>query len=183
MAAATQPVPALLTLEEYMQTTYRPDCDFVDGHLEERNVGDPKHGLLQMQFGIWFHAHPEWNLRAISELRTRTDVSRIRIPDVAVVHDDELIMEYPRETAAFISIEILSPDDRVPRLIPRLEEFLTMGVPHVWLIDPIHRAAFTYTNNGLNPVEGPKIEIANSPVFLDLDELFSSITIRSSSFE
>jgi hypothetical protein len=39
MAAATQPVPALLSLEEYLRTSYHPDCDFVDGHLEERNLG------------------------------------------------------------------------------------------------------------------------------------------------
>jgi len=29
---------ALLTIEEYLKTVYRPDCDFVDGELEERIV-------------------------------------------------------------------------------------------------------------------------------------------------
>jgi hypothetical protein len=52
MAAANQTVPALLTLEEHLQTSYRPDCDFMEGVLEERKVGGTKHGTLQMHSSI-----------------------------------------------------------------------------------------------------------------------------------
>jgi hypothetical protein len=38
MAAATTTLPAILTLEEYLHTAYHPDCDFVDGILEEREA-------------------------------------------------------------------------------------------------------------------------------------------------
>ena len=31
----------LVSVEEYLSATYRPDCDFVDGVLIERNVGIP----------------------------------------------------------------------------------------------------------------------------------------------
>jgi hypothetical protein len=34
MALATR-----VSLEEYLSTDYEPDCDYVDGVLEERNVG------------------------------------------------------------------------------------------------------------------------------------------------
>jgi hypothetical protein len=34
MAAAT-----LVSVEEYLSTSYDPDCDYVDGELEDRNVG------------------------------------------------------------------------------------------------------------------------------------------------
>ena len=30
----------LITVEEYLGSVYRPDCDYVDGRLEERNVGE-----------------------------------------------------------------------------------------------------------------------------------------------
>ncbi len=36
--ASSVVVPQLLSIEEYLHTSYHPDCDFVDGHLEERNV-------------------------------------------------------------------------------------------------------------------------------------------------
>jgi Uma2 family endonuclease len=174
MAAAPQ--PEVLTFEQYMQTNYRPDCDFVDGYLEERNVGHPKHGLLQMEVGIWFGAHrKEWKLRAISEMRTRVNVSRVRVPDVGIVPDDADLMEYPRTIPPVIAIEILSPEDRMSRVIPRLKEFLAMGVRNVWLLDPEERVAYTCTEAGLNLVEEDRIIVAGSPVYLDLPELFASL--------
>ena len=54
MAAATQSVPALLTLDEYLRTSYHPDCDFVDDHIEERNLGDFEHSTIQIAIGAWF---------------------------------------------------------------------------------------------------------------------------------
>ena len=29
----------LISVEEYLASTYEPDCDYVDGRIEERNVG------------------------------------------------------------------------------------------------------------------------------------------------
>jgi hypothetical protein len=37
MAAAT-PLP--ISVSEYLHTSYRPDCDYVDGVVEERNLGE-----------------------------------------------------------------------------------------------------------------------------------------------
>ena len=38
---------ALVSLEEYLATSYHPDCDYVDGMLTERNVGQKDHSKLQ----------------------------------------------------------------------------------------------------------------------------------------
>jgi hypothetical protein len=48
----TETRAASLTIEEYLHTSYRPDCDFVDGVLEERTSGGTKHGMLQMAGAI-----------------------------------------------------------------------------------------------------------------------------------
>ena len=37
MSAAT-PLP--LSIEDYLHTSYSPDCDYVDGELQERNLGE-----------------------------------------------------------------------------------------------------------------------------------------------
>ena len=90
MAAASQTIPELtptpqaLTLEEYLHTAYHPDCDFVDGFLEERNMGGTKHSVLQGQLTFWFLSHAEWKVRALPELRTRVATTRVRLPDVSV---------------------------------------------------------------------------------------------------
>ena len=49
---ATLPIDEpLVTVGEYLRTVYEPDCDYVDGRVEERNVGEFDHGLLQLWLG------------------------------------------------------------------------------------------------------------------------------------
>jgi len=175
MAAATQPVPALLSLEEYLRTSYHPDCDFVDGHIEERNMGELEHSTVQIAVGAWFFNHrTEWQIRVASEYRTRVSEFRVRIPDISVfLHAD--ISEKVRTTPPLIAIEILSPDDRMNRVIRRLEDFLAMGVQNVWLLDPIERVGYTLTVEGLRLVDGARISVLDSQIYLDLPEVFSAL--------
>ena len=72
-------------------------------------------------------------------------------------------------------IEIFSPEDRLSRVLHRLNAFLAMGIPHVWLLDPIERTAFTYTYAGLKLVEATRIPIENSPIYLDLPDVLSAL--------
>jgi hypothetical protein len=52
---ATLPIDEpYVTVEEYLQTSYRPDCDYVDGRVEERNVGEFDHGYLQTLLAVLF---------------------------------------------------------------------------------------------------------------------------------
>jgi hypothetical protein len=41
MRVATQ-----ISIEEYLATVHRPDRDYVDGVVEERNLGEYNHGRL-----------------------------------------------------------------------------------------------------------------------------------------
>jgi Uma2 family endonuclease len=175
LATPSNTPPALLSIEEYLHTTYHPDCDFVDGILEQRNLGEFEHGTLQIAIGSWFFTHrAEWNIRVITELRTRVSPTRIRIPDVCVVpHEGPL--EKVRVTPPILCIEILSPEDRLSRTIRVLDDYLNMGVLNLWVIDPIERTAFVYTRDGLRLVDTPRLTIENSPIYLDLPELFSAL--------
>ena len=175
MAAAPQPIPELLTLEEYLHTAYHPDCDFVDGYLEERNVGEREHSILQIALGAWFFNHrTEWKLVVMSEQRTRISRDRVRLPDLCLVAADA-----PREsvtsTPPLLAVEILSREDRINRVSQRLDDFLTMGVEHIWLLDPIERVAYTYSAGGLKLVQEARLVIPNTPIYLDLPELFSAL--------
>ena len=44
----------LISVSEYLKATYRPDCDYVDGRIEERNVGEHDHAALQAALILWF---------------------------------------------------------------------------------------------------------------------------------
>ncbi len=119
MAATTTHVP----VEQYLNTTFRPDCDYLDGEILERNVGEWQHGKLQAILAGYFAAHRrEWNLNASTEQRIRISHSRIRIPDVCVVvgpEPQEAVLTAP----PFLCVELLSPGDRRSRVQERIEDF------------------------------------------------------------
>ena len=97
------------------------------------------------------------------------------MPDVTVAHNDGAMSEQVRTTPPFIAIEILSPEDRMNRVIVRLKDYLAMGIEHVWLFDPSERVAYTYTASGLKLVEESRLTIPNSPIYLDLPEIFAAL--------
>jgi Uma2 family endonuclease len=164
---------ALISLEEYLRTAYHPDCDYVDGVLEERNLGEWNHGDLQGEIVHYLKAHGrEWNIRAATEVRVRVAPGRVRIPDVCVISRDHPL-EQVITTPPLICIEVLSPDDRWSRVEKRIEEFLAMGVLHVWVFDPQDRQVFDCTSNGRRLVTEETLEAL--PVTINLPELFAEL--------
>jgi Uma2 family endonuclease len=168
MAALTQSPAELLTIEEYLRTAYHPDCEFVDGILEEKNMGEREHSILQVALAAWFFYHrKEWKIVVMSEQRTRVSEDRVRLPDVCLVAADAPY-EKVTLTPPMLAVEILSPEDRLPRVMKRMDDFLAMGVKDVWLIDPVEREAFTYTRDGLRLAATDRLGIADSPIYVDL---------------
>lgn len=43
--------------KEYLQTSYRPDCDWIDGEVKERNAGEGQHSKIQTFFIGYFLQH------------------------------------------------------------------------------------------------------------------------------
>lgn len=166
---------ALLTIEEYLHTSYRPDCDFVDGEIEERNLGERDHNRIQLLIGAWFLSHEQaWNIEAISEQRTRISSSRVRIPDICLVRRD-IPTEQVTITPPLLCIEILSPEDRLPRIINRLDDFAAMGVPNLWIIDPAQRIGYVYSFPGNLKLIIDRLAVPGTPIYLDLESLFSAL--------
>jgi Uma2 family endonuclease len=100
--------------ERVLSTNYRPDCDYVDGRIVERNVGEKDHSRLQAQLTIYLGILAKQSrIHVYVEQRVQVLATRFRIPDVCVVLDqepDEQIFTAP----PFICIEILSKDDTIP---------------------------------------------------------------------
>lgn len=165
----------LISIEEYLRMMYHPDREYVDGRVEERNSGEYEHGMLQMELGYWFRSHrDEWRIHVVAEWRTRVSGSRIRIPDVCVISFDSA-REPVRITPALLCIEILSPEDRLVRTVKVREEYLAMGVEHLWIIDPYERVAYTYTHAGLLKVIGHRLAVDGTPIYLELPTLFAAL--------
>ena len=55
-----------VSLEKYLRTDYEPDCDYVDGELEERNACEKEHSLVQAFCIKWLAGNEEqWKVRSI----------------------------------------------------------------------------------------------------------------------
>ncbi|MFL6426792.1 MAG: Uma2 family endonuclease [Acidobacteriaceae bacterium] len=167
MATATH-----LPLEQYLATSYHPDCDYINGEIEERNLGEREHAALQAAITAWlFPRATAWNAQVLAEQRVRVSPERVRIPDVCLI---SLGPPYERVlvTPPLAVIEILSPEDRVARYNERLEDYRRMGVANIWVADPEERRGFDWSSRWQ---EHTRFAVANSPVYLDLAEVFASL--------
>jgi Uma2 family endonuclease len=164
-------VSNLVPVEEYLHNTYHPDCDYVDGVIAERNVGEKEHSKAQRDVLFYFHERRRtWGTFAIQEQRVQVSPSRYRVPDVCVVlgpEPDEQIFTAP----PFLCIEILSPEDRQSRMQERIDDYLRFGVRYVWLIDPYQRRAWIYTQDEIREVRDGLLRTADPEWIVPLAEV------------
>jgi len=160
-------------LSEYLSTAYRPDCEYVDGELVERNVGKYEHARLQALLAAWFIQNQKsWRLVALTEQRVQVSPSRVRIPDVCIVPfgpQADVLSQPP-----LVVIEILSPDDLQVELQRRSRDYIAMGVPNIWVIDPSNRMALWHSAEAWHETTS-ELRIAGSPVYVDLEALFRDL--------
>jgi len=163
----------LISVEEYLRTSYRPDCDYVDGEVLERNVGELDHSTLQKKIILYLGIREiELGIQVFPEQRIQVSKTRFRIPDVCVtlgVPTEQILTKPP-----FICIEILSPEDRWPRIQQRIDDYLAMGVPYVWVLDPSTKTAYSATPlERTQQVTGGILKTLHPSVELPLSEIFS----------
>ena len=166
---------AVVSVEEYLSTSYRPDCDYVDGEVVERNVGEYPHSSWQACLVIWFgNRQREWNIRVLPEQLIRVSATRFRIPDVCVLLRDQPI-EPVFTRPPLICIEILSPEDSLRKTQERAGDYLSFGVANVWILDPVSLKGYICTTEGLVEPEGGMLQVAESLIHVPLAEVFAEL--------
>jgi Uma2 family endonuclease len=167
------PTGTLISVEEYLATSYRPDCDYVDGRIEERNLGELDHSSLQTAVAAYFFSRrKQWNITVVVEQRVQVSPKRFRIPDVCVVLGKAT--EQIFRTAPFLCVEILSPEDRMKRVQERIDDYLAMGVRYVWVLNPSGPRVYVATESaGLHEFKGDILRTENPVLELPLAEVFA----------
>jgi Uma2 family endonuclease len=168
MATATTPH---VSVEQYLDTVYRPDREYIDGVVEKRNLGEREHSDVQANLIVFFrNRFRQTGITAWPDWRFQTRPTRFRVPDVVVTHGkpaEQILTNVP-----LLCIEILSTKDRVSRVNERIREYFEFGVPVVWLIDPVERRLWIYRPD-LTIIEakdsvkldGTSIEVPFSDIF------------------
>jgi Uma2 family endonuclease len=160
----------LISVEEYLASSYKPDCDYVDGHIEERNLGERPHSRLQGRLLLILSGQLPAGMEVLPEVRVQVKASRFRVPDICVAEQsEEPILTKP----PLLCVEVLSPKDRMNRIEIRIQDYVAMGVPYVWVLDPETRQAYVATAaDGLREVKTGVLTTTN-PVFeVPLSEIF-----------
>lgn len=174
-AASTAALPSLLSIEQYLNTTYRPDVDYVDGYIERRNLGKFDHADLQFEIaGLLRPRQKEWSIRVVGENRVRVSATRVRIPDVCVLEGTrkrQQVITHP----PLLCIEVLSPRDRLPVMRSRVQDYLDMGVPEVWIFDPAIRAAYVCTKDSITEHRDGILKLSGTMVQLSVAEAFATL--------
>jgi Uma2 family endonuclease len=162
-----------IPLDEYLGISYRPDREYVDGEIRERNVGKWEHARVQWLLALWFGTHEkQWGITGRTEQRVRVAENRVRVPDLVVLTagaQPDVLIDPP-----LLVIEILSPDDTYSDTQERAQDYRTMGVETVWIIDPKTRTGRMCS--GAEWVESSRLEVKGTPLFVNLPEIFSQLT-------
>ena len=104
-------------------------------------------------------------------LYTRRKPDTVRAADVLFISNERLAQVQSTsylDVAPELIVEILSPDDSWSELMEKLEEYFSIGVQLVWLVDPRRQQVFVYRS--LTDMEQLKIEqeLSGAPVLPDL---------------
>jgi Uma2 family endonuclease len=162
-------------LSEYLNTSYRPDCEYIDGELLERDLGELGHSRMQMlASGYLSNREKQWEIFVLPGQRVQVRATRFRVPDISVVKGDSpktQILQSP----PFICIEILSREDSLEQMQDRIDDYLAFGVPHVRVINPRKLRAFEYSLDGMREAKDGVLRAADSGIVVPFS---SSISIN-----
>lgn len=173
---ATQPVhDKPVSIRAYLSMAFEHDCEYVDGVIEERDLGEFEHSFLQLFLGSIFVAHRvDWGVIAVSEQRVQTQPNHFRVPDLTILRAGtprERILTRP----PLLVVEIQSPEDTMRRTAMKATEYLAFGIEHVWVIDPYARVAYRGTEEGLELVRSGELTIPGTPIRVVPEELFAEL--------
>lgn len=129
--------------------------ELVDGELRLMTPAGGRHGAINMILGGLLFEHVRAHRLGLlfseaTGFRIRRDPDTVRCPDVAFLSRARIpaggigpgLVEGPPDLA----VEVLSPGDTVLEVEQKVEDYLTVGVRAVWVVNPdlqrvtVHRA-------------------------------------------
>jgi Uma2 family endonuclease len=161
--------PTFIPIAEYLTANYRPDREYIDGRIVERNLGRLPHSRTQaLLAGLLGRHEQEWGMVGLMGPRVQVSPDRIRVPDYVLVRPGPQpdVLEDP----PLLIVEIRSPEDTRMDCLARVEEYSALGVGCTWIIDPWAKTAWvcagrTWTRVALLSVPG-------LPIYIDPADLF-----------
>jgi Uma2 family endonuclease len=158
-------------IEQYLNASYHPDREFVDGLILERNLGERTHGRIQRRLIVYFDLRAkQLGIEVVPEQRVQVSPTRFRVPDVTVVNTSQVQGEIFTEPP-HLCIEILSKDDTMEYMQEKIDGYLRFGVAYIWIINPRLRKGYVATKAGMAEAASGVLETRDPDIFVPVADL------------
>ena len=77
--------------------------------------------------------------------------------------------------APLFVIEILSPDDSLTQLRAKAQEYLAIGIKHVWTVDPVSGECYEHRPRHMVAVEDLVLRVDGAPIQIPMAEMLASL--------
>lgn len=173
---AAQPNPPLVPVDEYLNSSYHPDVEYVNGVLEQRGMPTVAHGVLCILLIEYFaQFRRKFGFMTLSEVRTQIiERARYRIPDIMLL-PEPLPEGKVVTTVPWAVIEVASPDDTWQEQRRRFEDYLSIGARHSILLDPEDRLAYRFQDRSLLLTTFTGLELPSGVVPFETEALFQQL--------
>jgi Uma2 family endonuclease len=162
----------LVSVDEYLHTSFEHDAEYVEGRIAYRSVPRKPHSKMQAFLLLTLHGIGRplgYKVWPEQRIRTQANPARYRVPDLCVTFgepDEDVFTDPP-----YLCIEILSPDDSAAELSAKVDEYLTLGLAYVWVVDPVSLSGEIRTRNGIERVSDGRFRAGAMEVNLQEREL------------
>src|SRR6266704_261940 len=154
----------VMTAEELLYTNVpNKRTELVRGRLIVHEPPGGRHGNITAILGLRLGQHIDHtDAGAFFVGDTGFTLSRnpdtVRGPDIAFVRKERVPDPIPStllEFAPDLVVEVLSPNDRPGEVLAKVGDWLSAGTTLVWIVDPGHRIARVYRQDGSETLVGP----------------------------
>lgn len=155
MSVITAPPAAkLITGEDLLAMGDIGRCELIDGRIVRMSPTGGEHGIVETKLGRHLDTFVEAQKLGrvmVGEvgIYIRRNPDRVRGADVAFISNERL-PERPKgylEVAPDLVVEIMSPADRWQEVREKLDEYFSIGVRWVWIVEPENRAVLVYRSS------------------------------------
>lgn len=164
------------TPDEFERMPGVKDCELIDGVVVEK-VGGGERGYINAQ--LLFAVGRYVELRRLGMVvggragyicfphRPRL----VRKPDVSFVRNGRFPNDRPPRGFARLvpdlAVEVISPNDTYYEVEDKLNDYLLVGVPLIWIVNPDRRTVHVYTPDGAIRRLTAEQELTGEPLFPD----------------
>jgi Uma2 family endonuclease len=157
-----------IPLDHYLKTSYRPDREYIDGELRERNLGLYSHARSLAILAAWLGKYEaSWQHIGLISPRISISSARVRVPDLALLYANRV------EAPPILVVEILSPQDTFTDTQERVADYHGIGVETVWLIDPTTGTGRICQENTWRASD--RLVVPSTPIYADLPTLLQRL--------